>query len=68
MGNRFQIAWVAAAWVVFSVCALWLTRGGISLDTDSALRLVQVRDLLAGQGWFDTTQHRMNTPDGLSMH
>jgi hypothetical protein len=27
-----------------------------------------VRDLLAGQGWFHTTQHRMNTPDGLSMH
>ena len=68
MGNRFQIGWVAAAWAVFAVCALWLTRGGVSLDTDSAMRLVQVRDLLAGQAWFDTAQHRMNTPDGLSMH
>ncbi len=27
-------------------------------DTDDAMRLVQVRDLLAGQGWFDLSQHR----------
>ena len=32
------------------------------------MRLVQVRDLLAGQGWFDTVQHRMDTPFGLAMH
>jgi MFS family permease len=32
------------------------------------MRLVQVRDLLAGQGWFDTVQHRLNTPYGLPMH
>lgn len=37
-------------------------------DTDDAMRLVQVRDLLAGQDWFDLTQHRLNTPDGASMH
>ncbi len=68
MGNRFVIWPVAAAWAVFAALALWLTRGAVSLDTDSALRLVQVRDLLAGQGWFDTVQHRLNTPDGLAMH
>ncbi|MGX7706146.1 hypothetical protein [Methylobacterium sp. Gmos1] len=27
-------------------------------DTDDAMRLVQVRDLLAGQFWFDLSQHR----------
>lgn len=27
-------------------------------DTDDAMRLVQVRDLLAGQAWFDLAQHR----------
>lgn len=37
-------------------------------DTDDAMRLVQVRDLLAGQAWFDLTQHRLNAPDGASMH
>ena len=32
------------------------------------MRLVQVRDLLAGQGWFDLTQYRLNPPDGVAMH
>ncbi|TGD94251.1 hypothetical protein [Methylobacterium nonmethylotrophicum] len=27
-------------------------------DTDDAMRLLQVRDLLAGQPWFDLAQHR----------
>ena len=33
-------------------------------DPDSTMRLVQVRDLLAGQGWFDLVQHRLAPPDG----
>jgi hypothetical protein len=37
-------------------------------DTDDAMRLVEVRDLLAGQNWFDTTQHRLNAPFGASIH
>jgi hypothetical protein len=37
-------------------------------DVDDALRLVQVRDLMAGQGWFDLHQYRMNPPDGTLMH
>src|SRR3569833_442254 len=59
---------IALAWTVFAVAAIWLTRHGINLDTDSAMRLAQVRALLGGQGWFDTAQHRMNTPYGLPMH
>jgi MFS family permease len=55
-------------WTVFVAAALWLTRGPIDLDTDSAMRLAQVRDLLHGQSWFDTTQWRMNTPYGLTTH
>lgn len=44
--------------------------GGIPLinDTDDAMRLVQVRDLLNGQDWYDLTQHRLDTPHGASMH
>jgi hypothetical protein len=68
MGNRQTWLWPLAAWTVFTAIALWLTHGVIQLDTDSAMRLVQVRDLLHGQSWFDTVQHRMNTPYGLSMH
>ncbi len=37
-------------------------------DPDDTLRLVQVRDLLAGQGWFDLVQHRINPPAGVTMH
>ena len=68
MGNRQYLLWPLAAWALFAGASLWLTHGPIQLDTDSAMRLVQVRDLLHGQSWFDTVQHRMNTPYGLPMH
>lgn len=43
--------------------------GGLVLpDTDDAMRLVQIRDLLAGQGWFDMSQHRLMPPNGAGMH
>src|SRR5579885_345359 len=69
--RRHQSAWlVAGAWLVFAVWAVVATAhgGGPQLVTDDAMRLVQVRDFLNGQGWYDTTQHRMNTPFGLAMH
>lgn len=37
-------------------------------DRDDALRLVGIRDFLAGQSWFDTTQYRYLPPDGVPMH
>lgn len=37
-------------------------------DNDSLLQLVQVRDLLAGQGWFDLHQYRMGPEGGFVMH
>jgi len=35
---------------------------------DDAMRLVQVRDLLQGQPWFDLTQHRLGPAEGTPMH
>ena len=35
-----------------------------SQDPDSFLRLANVRDLIAGQGWFDLVQHRLDPPGG----
>lgn len=35
-----------------------------TVDPDDALRLVQVRDLLAGQAWWDVSQHRINPAGG----
>lgn len=37
-------------------------------DPDDAMRLMQVRDWLAGQSWFDVTQYRLNPPFGGPMH
>ncbi|MDE2435317.1 MAG: hypothetical protein KGM49_03560 [Sphingomonadales bacterium] len=37
-------------------------------DPDDTLRLVQVRDLLKGQGWFDLHQYRIDPPQGVVMH
>ncbi len=37
-------------------------------DNDSLLRLVEVRDMLAGQGWFDLHQYRMGPEGGFVMH
>jgi hypothetical protein len=37
-------------------------------DPDDALRYVQVKDFIAGQNWFDVSQHRVNPPQGGPMH
>src|SRR5688572_27084156 len=56
--------------VVWAVTVAAYLIGGQSsgLSADDAMRLVQVRDLLAGQGWFDLTQYRLNPPGGVEMH
>jgi hypothetical protein len=49
--------------------ALPAINGGVfdALSTDDAMRLVEVRDLIAGQSWFDLFQHRLDPP-GTPMH
>ncbi|NLR98632.1 hypothetical protein HGP17_17580 [Rhizobium sp. P38BS-XIX] len=37
-------------------------------DNDDAMRLVEVRDFLAGQGWFDMMQYRLGLDGGTLMH
>jgi len=37
-------------------------------DTDDAMRLVMVRDLLAGRGWYDQLVTRLAPPQGVYMH
>lgn len=65
-----------AAWLSgWALAAIVLIAGAgmaaISQDfaePDNAMRLVRIRDMLAGQGWFDNVQHRLNPPDGTPMH
>ncbi|KQI73757.1 hypothetical protein AN191_02535 [Loktanella sp. 5RATIMAR09] len=40
----------------------------ISMGNDDIMRLVMVRDWLAGQSWFDTTQYRLMPPEGVLIH
>ena len=48
--------------------ALLVWKTGIFLNPDDAMRAVEVRDFLAGQGWFDMVQHRMAPGHGVPMH
>ena len=40
----------------------------VGADNDDVVRLVEVRDLLAGQGWFDMMQYRLGLEGGTLMH
>lgn len=44
------------------------TGDAANIAGDDAMRLVGAIDLFEGQSWFDTLQHRDNTPLGASMH
>src|SRR5690349_8808642 len=56
------------AWLVVAIELLALYWGGTAvtlLDTDDATRLVQMREFLAGHGWFDLTDLRVQPPAGV---
>ncbi|WP_397574372.1 hypothetical protein [Sphingorhabdus sp.] len=67
---RAQI--VLGIWVLLSIYLVigsWpIISSGSGWDPDDQLRLVQLRDFLNGQSWFDNRQYRMNPPDGAPMH
>jgi hypothetical protein len=66
--QRRDLLWAIAVWAVLAAAMLVGYRESIALlrlpDPDDALRLVQVRDLLAGQYWYDFTQYRINPAEG----
>ncbi len=59
-------------WLVISLLMTVLVRASITADIlpdgDDYMRLQQVRDLLAGQSWFDLHQYRYVAPVGAPMH
>ena len=63
---------VVIAWLC--ICALWIVQKWASIryfflpDTDDNMRIMQVRALLHGQGWFDLRNYRMNPPFGANIH
>lgn len=61
------LAWLSIAiWYLWQRWAAiqWLSLG----DTDDNMRLMQVRALLDGQGWFDLRNYRLNPPQGFDIH
>ena len=70
--DRYWKAYVLVAWAVFAAWQLWsdwnLVRWLSLGDTDDNMRLMQVRALLDGQGWYDLRQYRLNPPGGFDIH
>jgi hypothetical protein len=68
--SRFRLTpLVLIAWASVAITALFSSpRIFDAMSTDDLMRLVEVRDWLAGQGWFDLTQYRLAPPAGLVMH
>ncbi|HLG83903.1 MAG TPA: hypothetical protein VKY22_23060 [Bradyrhizobium sp.] len=59
---------VLALAAVLAIKLLWIKTSVFdAMSTDDAMRLVEVRDLLNGQGWLDLRQYRLDPP-GVLMH
>lgn len=65
---RIGLAWLAVS-ALLVITNLGAIRSLTLPDPDDVMRLVQVRDLFGGQGWFDVTQHRVDAAaGGVGMH
>jgi len=59
---------LAASAAIAAQKALAVIEGNAFFDSDDAMRAVQLRDLLAGQSWFDMTAWRVDPPFGMFNH
>lgn len=62
---------VTLVWLVVALALLlqyWGQTAETLLDTDDAMRLVEMRAWLAGQGWFDLHNARVQPPAGYDPH
>lgn len=66
--DRHWLGWMLVCWATIAVWFLVQRQGNIYWlvlgDTDDNMRLMQVRALLAGQGWYDLTQYRLDPAQG----
>jgi hypothetical protein len=75
MTERRGMDWRLVALVYALIAAAFIARAiftagttPLLADTDDAMRMTVVHDLLAGQGWYDNIQHRLNAPYGAELH
>ncbi|MEO5866212.1 MAG: AcrB/AcrD/AcrF family protein [Sphingomonas sp.] len=70
--DRHWIKLTLVAWLLITayfVIVRWNAIQWLSLgDTDDNMRLMQVRALLDGQGWYDLRNYRINPPLGFDIH
>ncbi len=69
-GPNFAVL-VGLAWLFIAADLIiknWTATGLTLSDTDDAMRLVQMRDFLAGQGWFDLREPRLGPTLGYESH
>ena len=63
---------VVLVWLGFCAWFIFTKWNDIRLfglgDTDDNMRIMQVRALLHGQGWYDLRQYRLNPPFGANIH
>lgn len=62
---------ILLAWLFVSAMLLiedWAATAQTLFDTDDAMRLVEMRAFVHGQGWFDLHQARLQPPVGYDTH
>ncbi|KQV84258.1 hypothetical protein [Rhizobium sp. Root1220] len=70
MSRLWPSVLVYSALLIVAIIALRLpdAKDYVGADNDDGMRLVEVRDFLHGQGWFDLMQYRMGLGSGTLMH
>jgi hypothetical protein len=61
------LAWLAVAGLLLAITLPALPTM-TAQDPDDYMRLLEVRDWVGGQSWWDVRQYRMNPPLGADMH
>jgi hypothetical protein len=70
--EKHWLRWLFGIWVIMACVLLayrWQNMNFLILaDTDDNLRLAQVKAWLAGQGWYDLRQYKLDPPLGADIH
>lgn len=61
--SPWMVGWALAAGISIAGYGAVVLRGDFA-DPDNAMRLVEARDFLHGQNWYDLTQHRLDPAHG----
>lgn len=73
MENQSRLhQFVLLTWLCYVILSaaqtLFWSTDYVGQDNDDVMRLVQIRDFINGQSWFDLTQYRLGFVDGTLLH